>query len=238
MKCIIVDDEPLAREGIADLISGIKDLTLLGAFASVATATAFLNEHPVDLVFLDIEMPGQTGLQMARELPSDVMVIFTTAYPQYALESYEVDAVDYLVKPIGEEKFQRAVIRAAQYIDLLKGPPSDIKQTSEYEIIVKADRRYHRVPFDSILYINALKDYVVINMVDNNKIITWMNLKTIHAKLPLSRFLRVSKSFVVNRSAITAFDSSTVYIGNFDIPIGKIYQEDFLRHFLGDNTDI
>ena len=230
MKCIIVDDEPLAREGLKRMIEQYPFLSLVGVFASTEAVLAFVNLNQVELIFLDIEMPGATGLEFASELPEGIMVIFTTAYPQYALESYEIDAVDYLVKPLSQARLEKAINRAKQHYELLKGVKNAFETVEEQHLIVRADRRFIKIDFEDILYIAGLKDYVIIHT-SAERIITLMNLKNIHLKLPQDRFLRISKSYVVNKAKVTSFDSNTVHIDENELPIGKAYQQDFFKSF-------
>ena len=177
----------------------------------------------MDLLFLDIEMPGTNGLELAKILPEQTLVIFTTAYSQYALESYEVDALDYLVKPITPERFKRAVAKAESYHQLLSQQKTDLAATDTQCIDIRANRRNYRIPLINILYIEALKDYVIIHTF-TDKYITWINLKNIHSQLPESVFVRVNKSYVVNLQHITSYTHQFVYIGETEIPIGRAYE--------------
>jgi len=232
MNCIIVDDEPLARKGLSDLLIGFDNLKLTGSFNNAASAGEYLTSNPVDLVFLDIQMSGINGLEFARLLPEHTLIIFTTAYSQYALESYEVDAIDYLVKPISPERFAKAVEKATTHLALLEKSKDQIETIEENHVLIRADRRFYKIAFEQITHIEGLKDYVILYTRDS-KYITWINLKNIHSKLPAATFLRVSKSFVVNHQAITSFDNTTIYINELEIAIGKAYQEDFFRQYIG-----
>lgn len=233
MNCIIVDDEPLAREGILLLLQGIPDVVVLGSFNSAKKANDFINDNPVDLIFLDVEMPGINGLTFATSLPKEILVIFVTAYSEYALESYEADAIDYLVKPVERERLERAIAKALFYHGLLgkKGITESIE--SDF-MLIKAERRYHKIFFNDILYIQGLKDYVVI-FTEGNKIITAMNLKTVSSYLDPSRFVRVSKSYLVNINHINSFDIHTIYIKSAEIPIGEVFRKPFLEIYFGKN---
>ena len=231
MNCIIVDDEPLAREGMLLLLQGIPGLTINGCFNSAKKARDYLQDNTADLIFLDIEMPGTNGLDFAASVPKETLVIFTTAYSQYALKSYEVDAIDYLVKPVIKERLEKAVSKAFAYKNLLGRRGTTESMESDF-MLIKAERRYHKILFKDILYIEGLKDYVVI-YVEDNKIITAMNLKTIHAHLDAARFARVSKSYVVNIGYIDSFDNHTIYIKNAEVPIGDVFRKDFLELYLG-----
>ena len=197
MNCIIVDDEPLAREAMKLLIEESSNLQLIGSFNSASTASDFMEQHVTDLVFLDIQMPGITGIEFARTISKKTLVIFTTAYTEYALDSYEVDAIDYLIKPVEAERFQKAVDKALSYHSLLLKEEKEAIETvvtADY-FFLKAERRYFKVNFSDILFIEGLKDYVIIQLSDQ-RIITRMSLKAIFDLLPKSTFLRVNKSYI------------------------------------------
>lgn len=226
MNCIIVDDEPLAREGIKDLIASRESLVLLRSFSSTLGILDYVTTHPVDLVFLDIEMPGGNGLELAKTLPDSLLVIFTTAYAEFALESYEVEAIDYLVKPISAPRFAKAVDKAEQHRKLIAAFENSVDSVADGFIVIMSERRHCKIPFKNILCIEGIKDYVVVHTEQENYV-TWMNLKTIHAKLPPQYFVRVSKRFVVNHEAVVSYDSTTVYLKDQEIALGKAYQQEF-----------
>lgn len=232
MNCIIVDDEPLAREQMETLIKEVSQLEILAKFSNAPTALDFLKENEVDLIFLDIEMPMVTGLQFAAQLPRQTLTIFTTAYPQYALKSYELDAIDYLLKPIGKFRLEKAINKAEVYKKLLSDDTekSIIESNTVDFLLIKSERRFHRINFADIRFIEGLKDYVVM-YVGNQKLITAMNLKTIHQKLPQHLFLRVSKSYVVNTKYIDSFDHRIIFLGDVEIPLGEVYKKDFFSIF-------
>ncbi|MBS0027642.1 LytR/AlgR family response regulator transcription factor [Chitinophaga sp. 22321] len=234
MNCIIVDDEPLAREQMHTLIKEVSRLEILGKFSNAPTALEFLKENEVDLIFLDIEMPMVTGLQFAAQLPRQTLTIFTTAYPQYALKSYELDAIDYLLKPIEKTRLEKAINKAEVYRKLLSDDTekSIVESNTVDFLLVKSERKFHRINFADIRFIEGLKDYVVM-YVGNQKLITAMNLKTVHQKLPQHLFLRVSKSYVVNTKYIDSFDHRTIFLGDFEIPLGEVYKKDFFSIFSG-----
>jgi DNA-binding LytR/AlgR family response regulator len=228
MKCIIVDDEPLARTGIQLLLEEYSDLKVVGSFNQAASALAFLMLNPVDLIFLDVRMPGMNGLELARSIGKNTMIVFVTAFSEYALDSYQVDAIDYLVKPIQPERFHQAVRKALDYTVLLEqaNQNTSLEFSSDY-IMVRADRQFIKIKHHDILYIEGLKDYVILFLKDN-KIITNMNLKMIHNELPQNQFIRVSKSYIVNSLHVNVFNNNTITILEKEIPIGNIYREDFL----------
>jgi DNA-binding LytR/AlgR family response regulator len=232
MNCIIVDDEPLAREGIRLLVDKTKELTLLDSFSNANAAGLFLAENEVGLVFLDIQMPGTNGIEFARQIPSGTMVIFTTAYAEFALDSYEVEAIDYLIKPIRPDRFRQAVAKAVSYSILLENATKDtIDAVADDYFFVKADRKFFKVHFKDILFIEGLKDYVVVHTEDQ-KIMTAMNIKTIHDQLPPRIFARVSKSFIVNVQHIDSFDNNLIFIRALEIPIGNAYRTYFFDEFV------
>ena len=234
MTCIIVDDEPLARQGMEMNISNVSSLELLGSFSNALAANDFIRKQNVDLMFLDINMPELSGLDFLKSLRDAPLVIFTTAYPQYALESYELDAIDYLVKPIRVERFLKAVNKAENHLKLLQqdSNTSQVENIAEDFVFIKADRKYFKIYFKDILYIEGLKDYVVIYTSDNNKMITSMNVKTIGAQLPETIFARVSKSYIVNIMHITSFDNELVYVHNTEIPLGQSFKDEFIQQYV------
>jgi two-component system, LytTR family, response regulator len=233
MNCIIVDDEPLAREAIQMLVNQTANLDLVGSFNSAASASAFMANNEVDLVFLDIQMPGINGIDFAKSIPEETFVIFTTAYAEFALDSYEVDAIDYLIKPVRLERFQKSVEKAQTYSRLYKADflTTNIENITDDYFFVKADRKILKVSFTDILFIQGLKDYVVMHTA-NQKIITAMNIKTIYDQLPKTMFARVSKSYVINIKHVDAIDNNTVYIGKNEITIGNAFRDVFFTDFV------
>jgi DNA-binding LytR/AlgR family response regulator len=233
MTCIVVDDEPLARQGMEMHIASVSFLQLLGSFSNALAASDFLRKEKVDLLFLDINMPEMSGLDFLKTLRDAPLVIFTTAYPQYALESYELDAIDYLVKPIRIERFLKAVNKAENHWKLLQQESGHnmVEKIEDDFVFIKADRKYFKIFFKEILYIEGLKDYVII-YTDETKIITSMNIKTIAGQLPASIFARVSKSYIVNTLRISSFDNELIYIGNNEIPLGQSFKDEFIKQYI------
>jgi DNA-binding LytR/AlgR family response regulator len=233
MNCIIVDDEPLARKAIQKLAYQTENLEVIGSFNGTDATREFLATNTVDLVFLDIQMPGVNGIDFARTIPRNTLVVFTTAFHEFASESYEVDAIDYLIKPVKPERFQKAVDKARTYSKLFhtEHANNNIENITNDYIFVRSERRIFKVHFSDILYIEGLKDYVIIYLA-NQKVITLMNIKTIHELLPKSFFVRVSKSYIINVNNMDSVDNNTVYIGENEIPIGNIYREYFFNEFV------
>ncbi|MCD7972351.1 MAG: LytTR family DNA-binding domain-containing protein [Candidatus Azobacteroides sp.] len=231
MNCIIIDDEPLARRAIELLVGENSLLKLSGVFNSASAASAFMDQNQVDLIFLDIQMPKVNGLEFARTISPDTLIIFTTAYTEYAVESYELDAVDYLVKPVEPARFHRAVSKAIAYHELLlKQKIAQIEVMEEDYLFVKSDRRYYKVEYKNILFIEGLKDYAIIQL-ENSRIITRTSLKSICEDLPKDWFYRISKSNIVNGKRIHSFDNNGVYIQQYEITIGNSYRDSFLNSF-------
>jgi DNA-binding LytR/AlgR family response regulator len=180
-------------------------------------------------MFLDIEMPGMNGINYLKQLHPKIMVILTTAYSEYALESFELNIVDYLLKPIKLDRFIKAVNKAKEYHDLVSH--QSIIQQSEDHFFIKSERSFIRLQFQDILYIKGLKDYVVIHIPDK-KYMTAMNLSTVLQQLPNQEFARVSKSFIINVKHITRIDLDEIYVGDTVIPLGSSYKEDFLDRYV------
>lgn len=234
MNCIVIDDEPLSREGLLMNIASMPQLKLLGSFSNPFDADLILLEGNVDLIFLDINMPEINGLDFVKSLVNKPLIIFATAYPQYALDSYELDALDYLIKPIRIERFAKAVIKAQNYLSLLQSKDESKNEVASFEteyIYIKTDKKFFKIYFNKILYIEGLRDYVAIHTEDK-KIVARMNVKNIYDKLPSKIFARISKSYIVNTAHIISFNTFNVYLENIEIPIGTNYKDEFLRLYI------
>ncbi len=239
MKCIIVDDEPIARRGIERLANNIPSLELSGGFESAEAAAVFMKDHAVDLIFLDIQMPGISGIEFAKNIPKTTLVIFTTAFAEFAVDSYEVDAVDYLVKPIKPERFEKAVGKAVSYHAMLLSEEKNTiaerdvntEQVETEFILIKSDRRFFKVKLKDILFIEGLKDYVILQT-GQQRLITHMNLKTIHDMLPQKIFLRANRSYIVNKDRVDSFSNNDVFIGSYEIGISDFYRDTFLGELM------
>lgn len=234
MRCLIVDDEPIARRGMVKLVGSRSELSVAGVVGNADEALAFLGENSVDLVFLDIEMPGLSGMELARRLPERCQVVFTTAYSDYACESYDVDATDYLMKPIDPDRFNRAVDKALTFAGMMaaaEAPEPPAASASEEILTVKSDRRYVRLRVDEITFVEGLKDYLIIHTADR-RVVTRMTVKSLEEALP-QQFLRVGKSYIVNRDKIDSFDNNDLYIGSSVVPVGVSYKQEVLKILLG-----
>ncbi len=226
MKYIIVDDEPIARRGIEKLAGQIGALELVGSFENAEAAGMFLIANQVDLVFLDIQMPGISGMELARQMSSATLIIFTTAYAEFAVDSYEIDAVDYLLKPIRPERFKKAVAKALSYHEILvsEKDKNQVEQVESNFIFIKSDRRYFKVDFKDILFIEALKDYVIIQTV-KQRLVTHLNLKTIYEMLPQTIFLKPNRSYIINKDNIDSFSNNDIFIDKYEIAISNVYRD-------------
>ncbi len=230
LRCIAVDDEPFALRLICDDIGKVPFLKLMTSCSSPIEALEFLQKNTVDLIFLDIQMPVLTGTQFLRSLNNPPLVIITTAYEEYAVEGFELDVVDYLMKPIPFDRFLKAANRARDQFHLLK----DATPTSPEDLFffVRAEYREIKIMFDDILYVEGLKDYVKIFLASQSRpVLTRMNLKAIETKLPGRLFCRIHNSFIVPFSKISSFQRSQVFIGPTAIPVGDKYAADFRKKY-------
>lgn len=227
---IIVDDEPLAREGIRINAGQIPFLQEAGSFENAFRASEFIASNHVDLIFLDIEMPGLSGLDFIRSLSTQPYIILTTAYPQFALEAFKLDVIDYLVKPIKFERFYKAVQKVNEYKNLRSKAYQNIESENDH-LFIKADRQYVKLKYDEIDYIKGMKDYVVIH-VGSKKYMTAMNVKSIHSKLPGMLFARISKSYIVQIKKIRKIGTDEIFLENETLPLGPSYKEAFIRDYV------
>ena len=231
VKCLIVDDEPMARDVIRRYIENIPSLTVVGEFGNGIDAMMFLQETPVDIIFLDIRMPQLTGTDFVRGLHNVPKIIFTTAHKEYAHEGFELDVVDYLLKPIRFDRFLRAVNKAfpqrqQEAISEMSAGKHENKFASPF-IYVSVDRRMVKVLLDEVLYIESDKDYVKIVTI-NATITTRQTISSVEAMLGKSKFFRIHRSFIVSLDKIRSFSNEMVTVGNKELPIGKLYRLGFL----------
>lgn len=233
VSCIIIDDEPLARKGIELNTKEIDWLDVKAQFPNAIKAGEYLNENQVDLIFLDIEMPGLNGLDFIKMVKKDVIIILTTAYPQFALEAFELEVLDYLVKPIPFDRFYKAVLRAKELIMLQQDEKTEISDLTKDHFYIKSDRKYVKLQYGDVHWIQGHKDYVMLHT-NGAKYMTAMNIKTIQSKLPENIFARVSKSFIVNVNVIDNIDIDFISIGNEQISLGKTYKDDFIAKHVKD----
>jgi two-component system, LytTR family, response regulator len=236
LKCIAIDDEPLALELLEDNIRQVPYLELVAGFNKPMDAMLYIQQHEIDLVFLDIQMPGITGIQFIQSLSQKPMYILVTAYEKFALEGYNLNVVDYLLKPVAMDRFVRACNKAMEFFRL-KQAADQSKQgavSSEQKyIFVNADYKLVKVEFDDIIWIEALKDYLKIHLRNNkNPLVTRMSMKSIEEQLPVSEFIRIHKSYIISKSAISAVKKTSVFINDMELPVGELYR-DGVHAFIG-----
>jgi two-component system, LytTR family, response regulator len=227
IRCLIVDDEPPAREIISRYIQQLPTLELVGECANAIQAFAVLQKQAVDLMFLDIRMPQLNGTDFLKTLKNPPKVILTTAYTEYALEGYELDVVDYLMKPIPFDRFLKAVNKAYQLGSTKTEQVAEEKKTESF-VYFRADRKMVKVMLNDILYIESMKDYVKI-FTNDATIITKQSISSVEAMLPEKEFVRVHRSYIVSLNRIKTFTSELIEIDKAEIPIGKLYRNGVMK---------
>ncbi len=228
LKCAIVDDEPLAVELLVSYVNKIPFMELAGKFSNAIDAMKGLAEHPVDVIFLDIQMPELNGLELSKMLPASTRIVFTTAFQQYAVDGYRLNALDYLMKPISYVDFLDACNKALQWFKLTRQATEVPKEEEMKSIFVKSEYKLLQIDLAHIKYIEGLKDYVKIYTEDSpHPILSLMSMKTMEQILPASKFMRVHRSFIVSKSKIREIDRNRIVFGKVYIPIGESYKQAF-----------
>jgi two-component system, LytTR family, response regulator LytT len=231
---IAIDDEPLALQLVEGYIRKTPFLQFLGTFENPINAIEFQESNPVDLIFLDIQMPDLLGTDFVRTLNQGPKIIFMTAYEKYAIEGFRLDAVDYLLKPFGYDEFLVAAQKARKLIDLVNRNLSGLESNDKF-LFLKSEYKIIRINFDDILYVEGMKDYVKVFLKNEPKPVLSINsMKSLEAKLPESRFMRVHRSFIVNLDRVEVIERSRIVFGKMYIPISDQYKEKFQR-FLNEN---
>lgn len=231
IKCIIIDDEPLARKGLKEYIADTDFLELIAEFDNALKATEIFKSGEAQLLFLDIQMPKITGLDFFKTLQHPPPVIFTTAYPQYALEGFEVNALDYLVKPVSFDRFLKAAMKAKEYYEVREQNNSEaVIQTSDH-FFIKADNKLVKLFFEDILLAEALQNYVVIHAKDK-KYITYLTFKSVEDYLPADRFIKIHKSYIVAASKIDSIEANIIRIGQHHLPISRNLKDEVMEKLL------
>ena len=234
MTCAIIDDEPLAAELLASYAQKTTFLELVGTYNSAIEAMKVIRTTPVDLLFLDIQMPELSGLEFATILSPKTMIVFTTAFDRYAVESYKVNAIDYLLKPIAYDAFLHSANKALQMLET-RSTQKSVKSEERF-FYVKSEYKLIRILIDNILYIEGLKDYVKIRLAAPQKSVNClMNMKALEDYLPQQDFMRVHRSYIVNLKRVEAIDRLRVVIGDTFIPISDTYK-DAVTQFIASHT--
>ena len=231
ISCIIIDDEPLARKGLKEYISDVEFLHLEGDFSDPLKAMQLLEEGKVQLIFLDIQMPRITGLEFFKSLREAPPVIFTTAYPQFALDGFDLNALDYLVKPISFERFLKAVMKAKEYYEVRRKNQATAGVQKEEYFFIKADNKLVRIFYNDVLFVEALQNYVSIQTNDR-KYITYLTFKSIEEYLPADRFIKTHKSFIVSAARIDQIEGNDIRLGNYHVPISRSAREEVMEKLL------
>lgn len=229
ITCIIIDDEPLARKGLKEYVTDVDFLNLIGEFDNPLKAAELISRGEVQLLFLDIQMPKITGLDFFKTLQNAPPVIFTTAYPQYALEGFEVNALDYLVKPVSFDRFFKAVLKAKEFYEVRDTNRKET-ESSDY-FFIKADNKLVKILFDEILYVEALQNYVTIHTAAR-KYMTYLTFKSVEDYLPADKFLKVHKSYIVAASKIDSIEGNDIRIGQQHIPISRNQKDEVMDKLL------
>ncbi len=228
IKALIIDDEPLARNVIREYAKRIPELKIVGECEDAICAHTFLHENVVDLLFLDINMPKMSGIDFIKTLKNPPLVIFTTAYSEFALDSYEINAIDYLKKPFSFERFCKALFRAEELISLKQtAHKTESSEKQSDFIFIKSDKKAIKIKISDIVYIEGLGDYIKIFMTDK-KLVTNLSMKKIENLLPPDQFYRIHKSFIISLDKIESIEGNLVKINNAKIPVGNSYRQEFM----------
>lgn len=239
LNCVIIDDEPLAQELLGSYVEKTPFLNLIGTYSSAVQAMKDLANGPcVHLMFLDIQMPGLNGLEFSKLVDAQTRIVFTTAFSQYALDSYKVNALDYLLKPISYTDFMQAVNKALHWFELKQGvaTPAEPLEAPKKYIYVKSDYKLVQIDLDRILYVEGLKDYVKIHLEGEQKaVISLLSMKSMEECLPADRFIRVHRSFIVQKSKIKVIDRGRIVFQKDYIPVSDSYKQE-LQNFISEHS--
>ena len=236
ISCIIVDDEPMALNLVESYVEKTPFLVLKKKCSSAIEAMEFIKAEPVDLLFLDIQMPDLTGIEFSKMLPGETRVIFTTAFDQYALEGFKVEALDYLLKPFDYAEFLAAANKANAWFELVKGKSQNVVSDEKEFLFVKSEYKQMRIKLADVLYFEGLKDYIKIWLKDTPKpVLTLMSLKSLEEELPVAQFMRVHRSFIVSLDNIDVIERSQILIKGERITVSEQYKPNFLE-FINNNS--
>lgn len=230
LKCLIIDDEPLARKGLKEYIADVDFLQLAGEFDNAIKASDRIAQGDIQLLFLDIQMPKITGLDFFKSLQSPPPVIFTTAYPQYALDGFELNALDYLVKPISFERFYKAAMKAKEFYEVRARNDAEPGAVQDF-FFIKADNKIIKIFFNEILMAEALQNYVVIHTVDR-KFMTYLTFKSVEDYLPSPQFIKTHKSYIIAANRIDSIEGNDIRVGNLHVPISRNLKDEVMEKLL------
>ena len=233
ISCIAIDDEPLALRQIAEYIEKTPFLDIKATFESAIEALDFLNNNKVDLMFVDIQMPDLSGMDLVKSLEQRPEIIFTTAFSKFAVEGFKVDALDYLLKPLDYASFLKAANKAHTHFESLRIGSENLKISSDH-LFIKSEYKVIRIEIDKILYIEGMREYVRIHLENSKPVMTLLSMKKIEQKLPSTRFMRVHRSYIVNLEKITTIERSRIIFADVYIPVSEQYKEK-LQKYIDDN---
>ena len=228
LRCIIIDDEPIARKGLREYLADADFLQLAGEFDNPVKAMDILHKEKIDLVFLDIQMPRMTGLEFLKSLPQPPMVIFTTAYPQYAVDGFELNAVDYLLKPFSFDRFWKAVLKARA---MKETPNAPVPGADADYFYIKSDNKLVKINYADMLFAEALQNYVAIHT-EQKKFITYLTFHSIEEHLPPARFVKTHKSYIVAINKVESIEGNEIRIGQHRIPISRTEKDAVMEKLL------
>jgi DNA-binding LytR/AlgR family response regulator len=232
LNCLIIDDEPMARKGLEEYIADTDFLHRVASCETAIKSSAFLSGQKVDLIYLDIHMPKLSGIDFLKTLKHPPLTILTTAFPDYALEGYTLDVIDYLLKPITFDRFLKASRKALEFLELknrAQSPPTD----SDY-FFVRCDNKYEKIFFDDVSHIEALQNYAIIHAL-GRKLITYITLTSLENQLPADRFIKVHKSFIVSVSHVTAIEGHEIIMAQARIPVSRTLHDEVIQKILGNH---
>jgi DNA-binding LytR/AlgR family response regulator len=233
INCIIIDDEPLARKGIKEYINDVDFLNFAGEYDAPHKASAILNTKNIHLLFLDIQMPKISGLDFLKIMQHTPPVIFTTAYPQFALDGFDLNALDYLVKPISFERFLKAAHKVKEYYEVRqKNNTTEGNKSTTAHFFIKVDGKLVKILFEEVLFVEALQNYVAVHT-PNKKYITYLTFHAIAEYLPADNFIKTHKSFIVAADKVESIDGNLLQIGDHQVPVSRTIKEDVLARLLG-----
>jgi len=230
LRCVIIDDEPIARKGLKEYMQDASFLQLAGEFDNPLKAADMLMHSTIDLLFLDIQMPKMTGMEFLKTLPHPPMVIFTTAYPQYAVEGFEWNAIDYLLKPFSFERFWKAILKAKSIHETITAAVPPAANEPDY-FFIKTDNKLVKIAYDEILFVEALQNYVAVYTTEK-KYITYLTFKSIEEHLPANRFIKTHKSYIVAAAKVQSIEGNDITIGSHHIPISRTERETVLQQLI------
>ncbi|MEO8862342.1 MAG: LytTR family DNA-binding domain-containing protein [Ginsengibacter sp.] len=224
INCLVIDDEPIARKGLLEHIKEIEFLNALGECKSPIDATVFLQKNKVDLLYLDIQMPKMSGIDFLKNNPSLPPVIFTTAFSEYAIEGYELDVIDYLLKPISFNRFYKSALKAKEFIDLKLA--NKVSQNEDF-FFVKCNQKIEKILVGDVLYAEGMANYIIIHCAQK-KYIAYLTFKSLEEHLPAHLFIRIHRSYLVAIKAIKSFNHEEILLNNITLPIGKNYKDNVM----------